>query len=242
MTPMIEASHIVVVDDDLDTREELHDYLSDEGYRVSTADGGVALDRILAKDAADLIVLDLMMPGEHGLAIASRLRKASNVGIIILTGKGDPVDRVVGLELGADDFVSKPCDLRELVARVRSVLRRVEGQASHGADDKLPVLSFAGWTLDLSTRRLTSSDAAEVPLTTGEFDLLAGLATNANKVVSRERLLDIVYSRNGAPFDRAIDNLVSRLRRRIEADPKQPKLIKTVRGVGYMFSEKVTRA
>ena len=241
MTSMIEPSHIVVVDDDLDTREELHDHLSDEGYRVSTADDGAALDRILAKDAADLIVLDLMMPGENGLAIASRIRKTSNVGIIILTGKGDPVDRVVGLELGADDFVSKPCNLRELVARVRSVLRRVEGQANDGSDDEKPLLAFAGWTLDLSTRRLISSDAAEVPLTTGEFDLLAGLATNANRVVSRERLLDIVYSREGAPFDRAIDNLVHRLRRRIEADPKHPMLIKTIRGIGYMFSEKVTR-
>lgn len=196
---------------------------------------------VLERDPAQVIILDLVMPGEDGLTLTGSLRKRSDVGIIILTGKGDQIDRVVGLELGADHFVSKPCDLRELLARVRSVLRRIDGAPAGGPDDDRPSLTFDGWTLDLSRRQLTSPPGAEVALTTAEFDLLSGLAASANRVLSRDRLLEMIHGRDWSPFDRSVDNLVSRLRRKIEADAKHPKLIKTVRGVGYVFTPKVAR-
>ena len=218
---MNEFTHIVVVDDDPEIRDVLREYLEENGYQVSTADGGTAMRRILAAEKADLVILDLKMPHEDGLTLASFLRKSSDVGIIILTGQGDSADRIAGLELGADDYVSKPCDLRELLARVHSVLRRVK----HGAHDEPPgesaSLAFAGWSLDLSARRLVSAEEVEVLLTTAEFNLLAALATNANRVLSRDQLLDMTQGRDWSPFDRSLDNLVSRLRHKIEADPKR---------------------
>ncbi len=238
---MSHVAHIVVVDDDPDVRDMLQDYLTEEGYRVSTAEGGGAMRQILGRDRADLVILDLTMPEENGLTIAKSLRKTSDVGIIMLTGKGEPVDRVVDLEVGADDYVSKPFDLRELLARVRSVLRRVRRGARDDPGEEFRSLAFAGWSLDFGARRLVSPENMEVPLTTAEFNLLAALATHANRVLSRDQLLDLTQGRDWTPFDRSLDNLISRLRRKVEADPKRPTMIKTVHGVGYVFAQSVTR-
>ncbi len=238
---MGDIAHIIIVDDDPEIRTLVQDYLTEEGYRVSTADGGAEMRRILAQDPADLVILDVRMPEEDGFTIAASLRKTSDVGIIMLTHKGAVVDRVVGLELGADDYVSKPFDLRELLARVRSVLRR----AKNGAQDKSAAephrLEFAGWTLDLAARRLVSPGGADVELTTAEFNLLSALANHSNRALTRDQLLDMTHGRDWSPFDRSLDNLVSRLRRKLEEDPKRPALIKTVRGVGYIFTPQTTR-
>ena len=238
---MTERAHIVVVDDDPLIRELVESYLASEGYRVSKADSGAAMRDVLAADPADLVILDLSMPGEHGFTLVTELRKQSDVGIIIMTASESEVDQVVGLELGADDYVSKPTDLRQLLARVRSVLRRTKaasgaGAASLGGD----VVIFDGWRLMRAARRLFAPDGAEVSLTTIEFDLLTAFIDNANRVLNRDQLLDKTHDREWSPFDRSIDNSVSRLRHKIEADPKKPQLIKTVRGVGYVFTAKVT--
>ena len=233
--------HVVVVDDEPDIRRELEEYLTGHNYRVSTADGGAAMRDILERQPADLIIMDLMMPVEDGLTLVNSIRKTSNAGIIILTGKGDPVDRVVGLELGADDYVSKPCNLRDLLARVRSVLRRAAGAIDDDSGGEETWLAFGDWRLNLDARQLLSDSNAEIPLTTAEFDLLAAFVKNRRCVLSRDRLLDLTHGRHGSPFDRVMDNLVSRLRRKLGCDPKNPAFIKTVRGVGYMFSPAVTK-
>jgi len=186
-----------------------------------------------------LVILDLMLPGEDGLSLTRYLRAHSDVAIIILTGKGETVDRVVGLELGADDYLAKPFDLRELLARVRSVLRRAG--AGHNQRSEGNVARFAGWQLDFSTRRLLSPKNVDTPLTTGEFDLLAVFVTHPNRVLSRDELLDLTRGRNAGPFDRAIDVQVGRLRQKIEPDAQHPTLIKTVRAAGYLFTPAVKR-
>ncbi len=238
---MTESAHILVVDDEADIRDELQEYLARKGFRVSTADGGPAMRRILDRKPADLIILYLTMPREHGLTLVGHLRKTSNAGIIILTGTGDAADEIVGLELGADDYISKPFNSRELLARVRSVLRRVGGATDAGSEEDEASLQFVGWNFNLSARRLNSPESSEVPLTTAEFDLLATFVKNANRVLNRDQLLGIMHDRDWSPFDRSVDILVSRLRRKIEADPKKPQLIKTVRGKGYVFTPKLTR-
>ena len=238
---MTDTTHILVVDDDPDTRDELNEYLTRHGYRVGTADGGAAMRRALEREPVDLVILDLTLPEEHGLALVGSIRDASSAGVIILTGTGDPVDRIVGLELGVDDYMSKPCDLRELLARVRSVLRRTKGANDAGSAGDEPASEFAGWILDPRARRLVAPDGVEVSLTTAEFDLLVAFVDNPSRVLNRDQLLDMTHNRDWSPFDRSIDNLVSRLRHKIEADTNNPKLIKTVRGVGYVFVPKVTR-
>ena len=238
---MTEPAHILVVDDEADIRDELQEYLAQHGFRVSTADGGPAMRRILDRKPTDLIILDLTMPGEHGLDLLGGIRKRSNAGIIILTGTGHAVDQIVGLELGADDYISKPFSSRELLARVRSVLRRAGGATDAGSEEDEASLQFVGWSFNLSARRLISPESSEVPLTTAEFDLLATFVKNVNRVLNRDQLLGIMHDRDWSPFDRSVDILVSRLRRKIEADPKNPQLIKTVRGKGYVFTPKVTR-
>ncbi len=232
--------HIVVVDDDPGTRDELQEYLTRQNYRVSTADGGPAMRQLLKRESADLIIMDLTMPEEDGLTLVKSICKTSTAAIIILTGKDDQIDRVVGLELGADDYVLKPFYLRELLARVRSVLRRAEGVTDAGFGGDGSWLEFAGWKLSLPMRQLISPNNAEVPLTTAEFDLLVAFIRNKHRVLSRDSLLDLTQNRQWSPFDRAIDNLVGRLRKKIEIDPKNPSLIKTVRGVGYVFAHNVT--
>ncbi len=238
---MTEPAHILVVDDEADIRDELQEYLVQNGFRVSTADGGPAMRRILDRKPTDLIILDLTMPGEHGLDLVGGIRTRSNAGIIILTGTGHAVDQIVGLELGADDYISKPFNSRELLARVRSVLRRVGGATDAGSEEDEAALQFVGWSFNLSARQLISPENSEVPLTTAEFDLLAAFVKNANRVLNRDQVLGITQERDWSPFDRSVDILVSRLRRKIEADLKKPKLIKTVRGTGYVFTPKVRR-
>jgi len=234
---MNDTAHILIVDDQKDICELVQDYLSGEGYRVSTANDGPGMRRVMAQHAIDLVILDLMLPGEDGLTLARALRNESGVGIIILTGRGETVDRIIGLEMGADDYLPKPFHLRELLARVKSVLRRVSARSQEKqSQSPRSKARFAGWNLDLSTRELLSPAGSEVRLTTGEFDLLAAFVNNANQVLSRDRLLDLARNREAGPFDRTIDVQVGRLRRKLEDDPQKPTIIKTVRGTGYIFT------
>ncbi|MDQ2696693.1 MAG: response regulator [Pseudomonadota bacterium] len=240
---MSAPEHILVVDDEPGVRELLDTYLSAEGFGVSTAADGDAMRRRLA-DAAlapvDLVIVDLLLPGEDGLVLTRHLREFHDVAIVIVTGKGDMVDRVVGLEMGADDYVVKPFDLRELLARIKSVLRRVRRPpaAATAADHSV---RFAGWRLDLDSRRLQSPQGDEVVLTSGEFALLATFISHPQRVLSRDRLLEILHHRDFAPFNRSIDMQVGRLRRKLEADGRRPALIRTVRGAGYLFAAAVER-
>ena len=236
---MSETNHILVVDDQKEICDVVQEYLSGEGYRVSTAADGAAMRRVMAQGGIDLVILDLMLPGEDGLTLARALREETNVGILMLTGRGETVDRIIGLEMGADDYLPKPFHLRELLARVKSVLRRVSSRAGERTAPLRTTAHFAGWTLDLSSRELRSPAGREVRLTTGEFDLLAAFVNNANQVLSRDRLLDLARNREAGPFDRTIDVQVGRLRRKLEDDPQRPAMIKTVRGSGYIFTPPV---
>ncbi len=234
------TGHILVVDDQKEICEVVQQYLSSEGYRVSVANDGGGMRRVMGQAEVDLVILDLMLPGEDGLTLARQLREDSTVGIIILTGRGETVDRIIGLEMGADDYLPKPFHLRELLARVKSVLRRASSRAQKEKPSGARARArFAGWHLDLSTRELVSPDGGEVRLTTGEFDLLAAFVNNANQVLSRDRLLDLARNREAGPFDRTIDVQVGRLRRKLEPDPQNPTMIKTVRGTGYIFTPTV---
>ena len=234
------TGHILVVDDQKEICEVVQQYLSSEGYRVSVANDGAGMRRVMGQAEVDLVILDLMLPGEDGLTLARQLREESTVGIIILTGRGETVDRIIGLEMGADDYLPKPFHLRELLARVKSVLRRASSRAQKEKPSGARARArFAGWHLDLSTRELVSPDGGEVRLTTGEFDLLAAFVNNANQVLSRDRLLDLARNREAGPFDRTIDVQVGRLRRKLEPDPQTPTMIKTVRGTGYIFTPTV---
>jgi DNA-binding response OmpR family regulator len=239
------ADRILIVDDDTTLRGRLAKYLEGEGFRATTAKDGAEMRCVMAAEAVDLVILDLQMPGEDGLTLTRFLRERSKVGILILTGKGDTVDRVVGLEMGADDYLPKPFELRELLARVRSILRRVtESRAAVPA--AVPagggeVLNFDGWRLDCPRRGLTAPDGREVHLTTAEYKLLEALARNPNRALDRDRLMDAIAGRDWQPFDRSVDLHMSNLRHKIEADPKRPRIIKTVRGAGYMLVAPVTR-
>jgi len=236
---MSDNGHILVVDDQKEICDVVQEYLTGEGYRVSTAHDCGGMRRVLGQSHIDLVILDLMLPGEDGLTLARSLRNESGIGIIILTGRGETVDRIIGLEMGADDYLPKPFHLRELLARVKSVLRRVQSRTAEGAQPARSRARFAGWSLDLSSRELTSPAGEAVRLTTGEFDLLAAFVGNANQVLSRDRLLDLARNREAGPFDRTIDVQVGRLRRKLEDDPQNPTLIKTVRGSGYIFTPAV---
>ncbi len=239
LTGMNDNGHILVVDDQREICDLVEDYLSGEGYRVSIAHDGAEMRRVLAQSPVDLVILDLMLPGEDGLTLARSLREESEVGIIILTGRGETVDRIIGLEMGADDYLPKPFHLRELLARVKSVLRRASSRTVERPAAARAKVRFAGWNLDLSSRELTSPVGEDVRLTTGEFDLLAAFVNNANQVLSRDRLLDLARNRESGPFDRTIDVQVGRLRRKLEDDPQRPTIIKTVRGSGYIFTPPV---
>jgi DNA-binding response OmpR family regulator len=230
--------HILIVDDHPDVREMVRTYLEEEGFKVSAASDGEAMRRVMAQSAIDLVLLDLILPGEDGLTLARKLRLDSNVGIIILTGRGETVDRIIGLEMGADDYLPKPFHLRELLARVKSVLRRASAR-EQSSQERPSSARFNGWQLDLTARELTSPSGEIVRLTTGEFDLLAAFVSNPNQVLSRDRLLDLARNREPGPFDRTIDVQVGRLRRKLDDDPQQPSLIKTVRGTGYIFTAQI---
>ena len=236
---MSDNGHILVVDDQQEICDVVQEYLTGEGYRVSIAHDGAGMRRVLSQAQTDLVILDLMLPGEDGLTLARLLRSESGIGIIILTGRGETVDRIIGLEMGADDYLPKPFHLRELLARVKSVLRRVQSRSEESSQSSRLRAHFAGWNLDMSSRELTSPGGQEVRLTTGEFDLLAAFVNNANQVLSRDRLLDLARNREAGPFDRTIDVQVGRLRRKLEDDPQNPSLIKTVRGSGYIFTPTV---
>ena len=239
---MAEQPHILVVDDEPAIGDLIRNYLSRHGFRVSVVVDGAGLKRAMAESKPDLVLLDLGLPGEDGLTLTRQIRAQSNVGVIIVTGSGESVDRIVSLELGADDFVSKPFDLRELLARIRSVLRRTATVPQETASSTGHEIRFAGWRLELQSRRLFSASGTEVALTTGEFELLSLFAENPNKVMSRDQLLHATRNRDAGPYDRAIDMQITRLRRKIERDADHPVLIKSVRGAGYIFTPSVQRS
>jgi len=225
--------HLAVVDDEPEITALLSGYLTRQGYRVTPLATGHALIDLMAADPPALVLLDLGLPGEDGFAIARSLRERWHCGLVILTGRGDAIDKIVGLELGADDYVTKPFDLRELLARIKAVLRRVTVPAPSPA--LRGRLRIAGWELDMAARQLFDRNGHEVTLTGGEFDLLRTFARNPGRVLSRDALIEQTRGREAAPFDRTIDVLVGRLRRKIEADPERPQLIKSVRGEGYIL-------
>ena len=232
------SAHILIVDDDREIRDLTGRYLRKHGFRVDSAADAKEMDRLLRDGRFDLIVLDLMLPGEDGLSICRRLRAATRIPIVMLTAVAEDTDRIIGLEIGADDYLTKPFNPRELLARIRAALRRAEGSLPRPDGG---TLVFAGWRLDPARRELRDPDGVLVELTAGGFDLLAAFVERPRRVLSRDQLLDLTKGRDAQPFDRSIDVQVSRLRRKIEADPKKPEVIKTVRSGGYIFTLPVER-
>ena len=244
---MSSALHIAIVDDDVDITQLLGNYLQGHGYRVTQLHNGGSLKELMTADPPSLVLLDLGLPGEDGFSIARHLREHWRCGLVIVTGRGDSVDKVVGLEVGADDYVTKPFDLRELVARIKAVLRRLTpgdtiAPGTSSAAAQRSKLRFAGWELDIAAHRLTSSQGQDMPLTTGEFDLLCAFAQHPGRVLSRDFLLEQTRGREAGPFDRTIDVQVGRLRKKLEADAEDPQIIKSVRGAGYILVPPVTSA
>jgi two-component system OmpR family response regulator len=234
--------HILLVEDDNEISALLTRYLRGNDCRVSAARDGREMDQVLATSRIDLIVLDLMLPGEDGLAICRRLRAASHVPIIIVTAKGGELDRIIGIEMGADDYLGKPFNPRELLARIRAVLRRTSSAAARTAHPGARALKFAGWTLDCGLRELHDPKGVLVAITGAEHDLLQALCERPGRVLSRDQLLDITQGRTAGAFERSVDILISRLRRKIEPDPAHPAFIKTIRSGGYMFTATVESA
>jgi len=244
---MERTPHILIVDDDREIRDLLNRFLVKHGLRVSTAADGREMSVALESGAIDLIVLDLMLPGDDGLTLTRNLRaggaaKGGAVPIIMLTAMGEETDRIVGLEMGADDYLAKPFNPRELLARIKAVLRRFETLPTPhvNADSADSVCCFAGWVLNLSSQVLRNPDGDNVTISGGEFEFLCAFVTHPGRVLNRDQLLDLARGRDAQPFDRAVDVQVSRLRKKIEPDPKKPSFIKTVRGGGYMFTPPVT--
>ena len=239
---MTQSQHIVIVDDEAPAREMVGDYLKMHGFTVTLCDGGKSLRGAIETSVPDLVVLDLNMPEEDGLSIIRDLKSRINVPVIMLTATASPIDRVVGLELGADDYIAKPCELRELMARIRSVLRRSaparapasEAASAKAAKDQL--VRFGTKWLDLEAQALRDEEGNEHPLTASEFSLLKVFAANPKRVLSRERLLELANARDAEAFDRAVDLRIMRIRRKIEIDPTKPAVIRTIRGGGYLFS------
>ena len=235
------APHILVVDDHREIRDLVSRSLIKDGFRVSVAADGRAMRKVLADGRIDLVLLDLMLPGEDGLSLCRSLRAGSDIPIIMITAKGEEVDRVIGLEMGADDYLPKPFGSRELVARIRAVLRRGRIGGLVTEAETPTRYRFDRWILDAEARELLRSDGVMVPLSTGEFDLLTALVQRPNHVLSRDQLLDLARGRAANAFDRSIDTQVSRLRRKIEEDPANPRIIKTVWGGGYIFAAPVQK-
>lgn len=233
----MQSPHILIVEDDTEIRTMVSRFLTKSGCRVTAAGDAQSMNRVIADARIDLVILDIMLPGEDGLSVCRRLRAASTVPIIMLTAAGDPVARVVGLEMGADDYVAKPFDPHELLARVRAVLRRAA--ALPDAEKPAGPMRFAGWQLDPILRELHSPAGVRVILTSGEFDLLLAFCLHAQRTLTRDQLLDLTQSRGTEAVSRSIDILVSRIRRKIEEDPRDPALIKTVRSGGYVFTPAV---
>ncbi len=252
MTPTPTPTHIAVLDDEVDITQLLGNYLQTHGFRVSQLHNGHSLMGLMASDTPALVLLDLGLPGEDGFVLARQLRDHWRCGLVIVTGRGDAVDKVVGLEVGADDYVTKPFDLRELVARIKAVLRRIEAvppsaalPAALAAAVAAPAsgkMVFDAWRLDPAARRLTHVEGHDVALTSGEFDLLCVFVRHPGRVLSRDFLLEQTRGREAGPFDRTVDVQVGRLRKKLEADPEAPQIIKSVRSAGYVFVPAVSAA
>jgi DNA-binding response OmpR family regulator len=234
--PSEALTHVLVVDDDPTIREAIGDYLGEHDFRVTAVADGTAMQAVLARDAVDLLVLDLKLPAEDGMAIARRLRLESAIPIIMLTGRRDEADRVMGLELGADDYLTKPFSPRELLARIRAVLRRRRPEVQPGRSEGIRAYRFDGWELNVNTRRLKNRDGQGVPLSNGEFSLLVVFLGAPNRVLSRDQLLDMSRLHGDDVYNRSVNTQILRLRRKLEADPAKPGYIRTERGAGYLFS------
>ncbi len=232
---------VLLVEDDAEISRMLVEVLSENGLTALSVASAVEMEASMAATPVDLVVLDIMLPGEDGLSICRRLRAASTIPIIMLTARGADVDRIVGLEIGADDYVTKPFNSRELVARIRALLRRAQG-GHDGSRPRLRPLVFYGWRLDLATRQLRNPDDVQVAMTTVEFDLLAALCQNPGRVLSRDQLVEMTHGRLAGPLERSIDVHVSRIRQKIEPDPREPTFIKTVRLGGYLFTPPVSES
>jgi two-component system OmpR family response regulator len=238
--PMADLPHLLLVDDERSIREPLAKYLEKQGFRVTQAGDAEAARTRLAAYAIDLVILDIMMPGEDGLSLTRHIRESGDLPVILLTARSEETDRIVGLEMGADDYVVKPFSPRELAARVKVILRRAASGARQHAPDS-GSYGFAGWVLKTGERTLVDREGVSVPLSTGEYNLLLALAQRPRQVLTRDQLLDLTQGREAGAFDRAIDNQVSRLRKKIEEDARTPEIIKTVWGGGYTLAAEVTR-
>lgn len=235
-------SPILLVEDDAEIGELISLYLAKNNFDVTVVPDGEAMDAALAANSYELLILDLNLPGEGGLSICQRIRAERRLPIIILTAQGEDVDKILGLEMGADDYVVKPFNSRELLARIRAVLRRVESADVNISQAMRQAYFFAGWRVDILSREVVAPCGIKVAMTGAEFDLLHALCENPNRVLTRDQLIQMTHGQTSGPFERSIDVLISRLRQKIEADPKKPLLIQTVRSEGYMFSAKVTRS
>ncbi|WP_198937205.1 response regulator [Herbaspirillum camelliae] len=233
-------THILVVDDDRDIRTLLAEYLDSNGLRTLTATNGSEMRRVLEESRVDLIVLDLTLPGEDGLTLCRNLRASSSVPVIMLTARGEPLDRILGLEMGADDYLAKPFEPRELFARIRSVLRRTQALPPNMAQPDVATMRFAGWTLELTARHLINKDGVVVALSGAEFRLLKVFLDHPNRVLNRDQLLELTQGRESDPFDRSVDIQISRLRQKLGDDARTPTIIKTVRNEGYVLATTVT--
>jgi DNA-binding response OmpR family regulator len=238
---MAEEAHLLLVDDERDIREPLAAYLARAGYRISKAANAEAARALLAAKEFDLVLLDIMMPGEDGLALTGFIRATTALPVILLTARAEETDRIVGLELGADDYVTKPFSPRELLARIKAVLRRSGASDSRVRAPEAESFAFGPWVLKTGERELVDREGVAIPLSTGEYNILYAFVTHPRRVLSRDQLLDLSQGRELAAFERSIDNHISRLRKKIEESASDPKLIKTVWGGGYMLASEVTR-
>lgn len=230
---MSQAPRLLIVDDDPDLRDLLSEYLSSQGMTVAAVGDGEAMNRILAEQPFDILILDLMLPGTDGLTLCRDLRSRSSMPILMLTARGDELDRIIGLEMGADDYLPKPFNPRELLARVRSILRRVEERRNNS---NLRALKFADWRLELGAQHLVDGEGVVTPLSGGEFKLMQALAENPQRVMSRDQLMEAMNGKEAGPFDRTVDVMIGRLRKRLGDDAREPLLIKTIRSGGYMLA------
>jgi two-component system OmpR family response regulator len=236
------TKHVTIVEDDPDVRALLTRSLGADGYQVTALESGVGIEDVITSSQIDLVILDIGLPDVDGLTIMQTIRRTSDVAIIIVSGRGDLADRVVGLEIGADDYITKPFEPREILARVRSVLRRGRRQDDAAAPaDAHYLYAFGNWRLDATAQALHGDNGQPVSLTSGEFRLLEAMVTRANRVLTRDQLMDICYGNNSPAFDRSIDVCVARLRRKLLDDPRNPSIIRTVRNGGYIFAARVTR-
>ena len=241
---MSEKVKILIVDDDPDICELLQEYLQKQAFKVITRGNGDNIVEVLEQEHVDLVVLDVMLPGEDGLSVCQKIRQHSAVMIIMLSAMGEDTDKIVGIEMGADDYLAKPFNPRELLARIKGLVRRTQGEVGQQRQQatlvKVTNLYFSDWTVDRNKRKLISPDGVTIPLTNGEYELLLALLENANRVLNRDQLLNITHNRDAGPFDRTIDVQIGRIRKKIEVDPKTPKFIETIRGGGYQFTGEVT--